>query len=230
MIEVNPRASRTVPFLSKVTDISMAQLATQAILGTKLATLGFKNGLQPLRSGVHVKAPVFSFSKLNNVDSTLGPEMKSTGEVMGSDSTLEKALYKAFEASHTHLPDHGIALFTVADPDKPEAVALAKRFREVGYQIDATVGTAQALRAAGVRTNVIAKLGESGEDAILDAISDRKLQLVINTTSQDKATTSDGYRIRQAAIMHGVPLMTSLDTARAIVQVLESRAFTTKPL
>lgn len=230
VIEVNPRASRTVPFLSKVTDISMAQLATQAILGTKLATLGFKNGLQPLRSGVHVKAPVFSFSKLNNVDSTLGPEMKSTGEVMGSDSTLEKALYKAFEASHTHLPDHGIALFTVADPDKPEAVALAKRFREVGYQIDATVGTAQALRAAGVRTNVIAKLGESGEDAILDAISDRKLQLVINTTSQDKATTSDGYRIRQAAIMHGVPLMTSLDTARAIVQVLESRAFTTKPL
>lgn len=230
VIEVNPRASRTVPFLSKVTGVAMAQVATQAILGLRLKDLGFTTGVLPNRPGVHVKAPVFSFSKLNDVDSMLGPEMKSTGEVMGSDTTVEKALYKAFEASHTHLPAFGTALFTVADADKPEAVALAKRFREVGYQIVATAGTAQALKEAGVRASVITKLGESGEDAILDAIADHKLQVVINTTSQDKATTSDGYRIRQAAIMHGVPLMTSLDTASAIVRVLESRAFTTQAL
>lgn len=230
VIEVNPRASRTVPFLSKVTGVAMAQVATQAILGLRLKDLGFTTGVLPNRPGVHVKAPVFSFSKLNDVDSMLGPEMKSTGEVMGSDTTVEKALYKAFEASHTHLPAFGTALFTVADADKPEAVTLAKRFREVGYQIVATAGTAQALKEAGVRASVITKLGESGEDAILDAIANHKLQVVINTTSQDKATTSDGYRIRQAAIMHGVPLMTSLDTASAIVRVLESRAFTTQAL
>ncbi|WP_461214753.1 carbamoyl-phosphate synthase large subunit [Lacticaseibacillus sp. GG6-2] len=230
VIEVNPRASRTVPFLSKVTGVSMAQVATQAILGMDLAKLGYTTGILPVRPGVHVKAPVFSFSKLNAVDSLLGPEMKSTGEVMGSDATLEKALYKAFEASHTHLPSYGTALFTVADSDKQEAVALAKRFREVGYQIVATAGTAKALEAAGITVTTISKLGESGKTAILDAIADQKLQLVINTTSADRATTSDGYRIRQAAIMHGVPLMTSLDTANAIVSVLESRAFTTTAL
>lgn len=230
VIEVNPRASRTVPFLSKVTGVAMAQVATQAILGKDLADMGFTTGILPVRPGVHVKAPVFSFSKLNAVDSMLGPEMKSTGEVMGSDTTLEKALYKAFEASHTHLPSYGTALFTVADADKQEAVALAKRFREVGYQIVATKGTAQALVAAGITVTTISKLGESGHDAILDAIADRKLQLVINTTSADRAATSDGYRIRQAAIMHGVPLMTSLDTASAIASVLESRAFTTQAL
>ncbi|WP_125703363.1 carbamoyl-phosphate synthase large subunit [Lacticaseibacillus daqingensis] len=230
VIEVNPRASRTVPFLSKVTDIAMAQLATQAILGQNLAELGYRTGIQPLRPGVHVKAPVFSFSKLNHVDSMLGPEMKSTGEVMGSDTTLEKALYKAFEASHTHLPSYGTALFTVADADKAEAVALAKRFREVGYQIVATTGTAKALEAAGVTVKTISKLGESGEDAILDALADHKLQVVINTPNANRAATSDGYRIREAAIAHGVPLMTSLDTATAIVRVLESRAFTTQAL
>jgi carbamoyl-phosphate synthase large subunit len=230
VIEVNPRASRTVPFLSKVTGISMAQVATQAILGKDLAALGFTTGILPVQPGVHVKAPVFSFSKLNAVDSLLGPEMKSTGEVMGSDTTLEKALYKAFEASHTHLPSFGTALFTVADHDKQEAVALAKRFREVGYQIVATSGTAKALEAAGVKVTTISKLGESGQDAILDAIADQKLQLVINTTSDDRTTASDGYRIRQTAIMHGVPLMTSLDTAAAIASVLESRAFTTQAL
>lgn len=230
VIEVNPRASRTVPFLSKVTDVPMAQVATQAILGIRLADSGYHTGLLPLRPGVHVKSPVFSFSKLNAVDSMLGPEMKSTGEVMGSDTTLEKALYKAFEASHTHLPSFGTALFTVADADKPEAVALAKRFREVGYQLVATSGTAQAFAEAKIHVTTISKLGESGQDAILDAIADHKLQLVINTTSEDTATTSDGYRIRQAAIMHGVPLMTSLDTAAAILRVLESRAFTTQAL
>lgn len=230
VIEVNPRASRTVPFLSKVTGIAMAQVATQAILGIKLTDLGYHTGILPLRPDVHVKAPVFSFAKLNAVDAMLGPEMKSTGEVMGSDTTLEKALYKAFEASHMHLPTFGTALITVADADKATAVALAKRFREVGYQIVATAGTAAALHDAGITVTTIAKLGEAGDTAILDAIADHKLQLVVNTTSEDRTTTSDGYRIRQAAIMHGVPLLTSLDTTDAILRVLESRAFATTPL
>ncbi|KRM72645.1 carbamoyl-phosphate synthase large subunit [Lacticaseibacillus brantae] len=231
VIEVNPRASRTVPFLSKVTGVPMAQVATQAILGAKLADTGYTTGLLPVASGVHVKAPVFSFSKLNQVDSVLGPEMKSTGEVMGSDTTLAKALYKAFEAAHTHLPAYGTALFTIADADKPEAIALAQRFREVGYRIVATTGTAEAFSAAGINVASISKLGEGhNQTAILDAIADQKLNLVINTMTPDQSTASDGFMIRQAAIAHGVPLMTSLDTADAILKVLESRAFTTQPL
>lgn len=230
VIEVNPRASRTVPFLSKVTGVPMAQVATRAILGKKLADEGYTTGILPIGDEVHVKAPVFSFSKLNEVDSLLGPEMKSTGEVMGSDKTVEKALYKAFEAAKTHLPRFGTALFTVADSDKEEAVDLAKRFREVGYQIVATKGTAETFVEDGIKVTTIGKLGESGKNAIIDALADKKLQLVINTTSADKESTDDGFKIRQAAIMHGVPLMTSLDTANAILRVLESQVATTKAL
>ncbi|EMP70620.1 carbamoyl phosphate synthase large subunit [Streptococcus sobrinus DSM 20742 = ATCC 33478] len=143
VIEVNPRASRTVPFLSKVTDIPMAQVATKLILGQSLADLGYKDGLYPESDRVHVKAPVFSFTKLAKVDSLLGPEMKSTGEVMGSDRTLEKALYKAFEASYLHLPTFGNIIFTIADDTKEEALGLAKRFDAIGYGIYATAGTAR---------------------------------------------------------------------------------------
>jgi carbamoyl-phosphate synthase large subunit len=239
-IEVNPRASRTVPFLSKVTNIAMAQVATRAILGQSLIDQGLKPGLQPHHGEIHVKAPVFSFNKLDKVDSLLGPEMKSTGEVMGSDTTLAKALYKAFEASHTHLPAFGTVLLTVKDSDKTEAIKLAQRFHEVGYQIAATAGTAQALKAAGIRTITMAKVSDTtiadwhdvnGYDAdILDAIANQRLQLVINTMSMDRTSTSDGFQIRQAAIQHDVPLMTSLDTANAILKVLEARSFTTQPI
>lgn len=133
VIEVNPRASRTVPFLSKVTEIPMAQIATKAILGEKLADLGYRDGLYPTPNEVHIKAPVFSFTKLQKVDTYLGPEMKSTGEVMGSDKNLEKALYKAFEAAGLHIPEFGKVLFTVADESKAEAAVLAARFFEIGF-------------------------------------------------------------------------------------------------
>ena len=147
VIEVNPRASRTVPFLSKVTEIPMAQIATKAILGEKLADLGYRDGLYPTPNEVHIKAPVFSFTKLQKVDTYLGPEMKSTGEVMGSDKNLEKALYKAFEAAGLHIPEFGKVLFTVADESKAEAAVLAARFFEIGFSILATKGTADTLKA-----------------------------------------------------------------------------------
>ncbi|KRK34294.1 carbamoyl-phosphate synthase large subunit [Loigolactobacillus bifermentans] len=230
VIEVNPRASRTVPFLSKVTGISMAQVATQVILGAKLSELGYQPGLYPVGKLVHVKAPVFSFSKLNNVDSLLGPEMKSTGEVMGSDTTMEKALYKAFEASKLHLPDFGTVLFTIADHDKEEALGLAKRFREIGYRVIATKGTATYFNEQQLNAQAVAKIKEDAEHDILDLINDGKVQVVINTMDTDRDVASDGFQIRQAAIAHGVPLFTSLDTANAILRVLESRAFTTQPL
>ncbi|QEU46270.1 carbamoyl-phosphate synthase large subunit [Schleiferilactobacillus harbinensis] len=242
VIEVNPRASRTVPFLSKVTNIAMAQVATRAILGQSLIDQGYTPGLQPHHGEIHVKAPVFSFNKLNHVDSLLGPEMKSTGEVMGSDTTLAKALYKAFEASHTHLPAFGTVLLTVKDSDKAEVIKLAHHFHEVGYQIAATTGTAKVLKEAGIRVIPMAKVSEpkseknaradAGKvpDDILDAIAAHRLQLVINTMTLDRTSTSDGFRIRETAIQHGVPLMTSLDTAGAILKVLEAQSFATQPI
>lgn len=230
VIEVNPRASRTVPFLSKVTGVNMAKVATLVILGRKLADLGYQNGLLPIPEMIHVKAPVFSFSKLGDVDSLLGPEMKSTGEVMGSDKTLEKALYKAFEASNTHLPRFGTALFTVSDQDKAEALELARRFREIGYQIVATKGTAATFAAAGIPVTTISKLTADQKDEITAALAAGQLQIVINTTNDNQEATDDGFKIRQSAIMHGVPLMTSLDTAEALLSVLESRASSTAAL
>lgn len=230
VIEVNPRASRTVPFLSKVTGISMAQVATQVILGASLSDLGYQPGLYPVGKLVHVKAPVFSFSKLNNVDSLLGPDMKSTGEVMGSDTTMEKALYKAFEASKLHLPDFGTVLFTIADHDKEEALGLAKRFREIGYRVIATKGTATYFNEQKLNVQAVAKIKEEAEHDILDLINGGHVQVVINTMDTDRDVASDGFQIRQAAIAHGVPLFTSLDTANAILRVLESRSFTTQPL
>lgn len=230
VLEVNPRASRTVPFLSKVTGIPMAQVATQVILGTTLTELGYQAGLYPEGKLVHVKAPVFSFSKLDNVDSLLGPEMKSTGEVMGSDTTMEKALYKAFEACKLHLPGFGTVLFTIADKDKAEAADLAKRFREIGYRVIATAGTADYFSAAEIKTSTVAKIKDNAEQGILQLLNSGHVQVVINTMDADRDVTSDGFQIRQTAIEQGIPLFTSLDTANAILRVLESRAFTTLPL
>lgn len=230
VLEVNPRASRTVPFLSKVTGIPMAQVATQVILGTTLTELGYQAGLYPEGKLVHVKAPVFSFSKLDNVDSLLGPEMKSTGEVMGSDTTMEKALYKAFEACKLHLPDFGTVLFTIADKDKAEAADLAKRFREIGYRVIATAGTADYFSAAEIKTSTVAKIKDNAEQGILQLLNSGHVQVVINTMDADRDVASDGFQIRQTAIEQGIPLFTSLDTANAILRVLESRAFTALPL
>lgn len=230
VIEVNPRASRTAPFLSKVTGIPMAQVATNVILGKSLKEQGYKDGLYPESTKVHVKAPVFSFAKLLSVDTNLGPEMKSTGEVMGTDSTLEKALYKAFEGSNMHLADHGTALFTIADEDKVESGELARRFLAIGYQLVATSGTAKYLNQEGILVKEINKITEDEELTVLDVIREGKVQVVVNTMGRDKEVQSDGFQIRREAVEQGVPLFTSLDTTSAILKVLESRSFDTLAL
>ncbi|HJF20381.1 MAG TPA: carbamoyl-phosphate synthase large subunit [Enterococcus columbae] len=231
VIEVNPRASRTVPFLSKVTNIPMAQVATRAILGEQLAEMGYQSGLHPASENVHIKAPVFSFTKLLKVDTYLGPEMKSTGEVMGSDKNLAKALYKAFEASGLHIPSFGTVLFTIADDSKEEALALAKRFVEIGFSILATSGTADYFEQAGIKTKKVAKISESAKKHVIDYIREGSLQLVINTIDKNRQNNAeDGFRIRREAVEHGVPLFTSLDTADAILKVMESQAFTTQAI
>ena len=232
VIEVNPRASRTVPFLSKVTGIPMAQIATKAILGEKLSDLGFTNGLYPESNAVHVKAPVFSFTKLQQVDTYLGPEMKSTGEVMGSDQNLGKALYKAFEASGLRLPDYGAVLFTIADETKEEALALAKRFSEIGYSLLATKHTAAYFEKNGLIVTPVAKISEKAtEKNVVELIREGKAQVVVNTIDKDRGNASkDGFIIRREAVEHGIPLFTSLDTADAIIRVMESRAFSTQAI
>lgn len=232
VIEVNPRASRTVPFLSKVTGIPMAQIATKAILGEKLSDLGFTNGLYPESNAVHVKAPVFSFTKLQQVDTYLGPEMKSTGEVMGSDQNLDKALYKAFEASGLRLPDYGAVLFTIADETKEEALALAKRFSEIGYSLLATKHTATYFEKNGLIVTPVAKISEKAtEKNVVELIREGKAQVVVNTIDKDRGNASkDGFIIRREAVEHGIPLFTSLDTADAIIRVMESRAFSTQAI
>lgn len=232
VIEVNPRASRTVPFLSKVTGIPMAQIATKAILGEKLSDLGFTNGLYPESNAVHVKAPVFSFTKLQQVDTYLGPEMKSTGEVMGSDQNLDKALYKAFEASGLRLPDYGAVLFTIADETKEEALVLAKRFSEIGYSLLATKHTAAYFEKNGLIVTPVAKISEKAtEKNVVELIREGKAQVVVNTIDKERGNASkDGFIIRREAVEHGIPLFTSLDTADAIIRVMESRAFSTQAI
>lgn len=229
VIEVNPRASRTVPFLSKVTGIPMAQLATRFILGEKLETLAYPSGLFAEKEQVYVKAPVFSFTKLQEVDTYLGPEMKSTGEVMGMDYSFEKALYKAFEASGLHLPNEGAVLFTIADDTKAEALVLAQRLTRLGYRLFATEGTATFFEANGLEVTQTAKIQTGQAQTVLDLIRNLQTQVVINTMDQNRSDTQrDGFFIRRAATEYGVPLFTSLDTAQAWLQVLESRAFSTE--
>ena len=228
VIEVNPRASRTVPFLSKVTGIPMAQLATKVILNEKLVSLGYSDGLYKTNDNVHVKAPVFSFTKLLKVDTYLGPEMKSTGEVMGSDKNLEKALYKAFEASGLHIPEFGSVLFTIADETKEEALKLAQRFEELGFSLLATSGTQKFFTKNGLNVQKVAKLNDSKQKNVLDVIDDGSIQLVINTMDKSRQhVKKDGFLIRREAVEHGIALLTSLDTVDAILKVIESRSFST---
>lgn len=228
VLEVNPRSSRTVPFLSKITDIPMAQLAMRAILGEKLSDLGYKPGLQPYSEGVYVKAPVFSFNKLKNVDITLGPEMKSTGEVMGKDQTLEKALFKGLTASGVEVKDHGTVLITVSDKDKDEMVKIAKRLHEVGYKVLATSGTAAKLAENHIPVETVGKIG--GEDDLLNRIQNGEVQIVINTMTKGKTIERDGFQIRRASVENGVPCLTSLDTANALTNVIESMTFTMRSM
>ena len=229
VIEVNPRSSRTVPFLSKITNIPMANVATKIILGESLTDLGYKTGLAPERKGVFVKVPVFSFAKLRRVDISLGPEMKSTGEVMGKDQTMEKALYKGLVASGMNISTHGTVLITVADKDKEEATALARRFSAIGYKVLATSGTAQTFANAGIHVNVVGKIGSEGP-TLLDVIRQGEAQLIVNTLTKGKTPQRDGFRIRRESVENGVPCLTSLDTAKAILDVLESMVFSAESM
>ena len=221
VIEVNPRSSRTIPFLSKITDVPMVNLATKIALGATVRSLGYEPGLLPFRPYIAVKAPVFSFAKMQQVDITLGPEMKSTGEVMGIDYHYARALYKALVASGMNMPPTGTVLLTVADKDKEEAVELAKGFAKLGYDLIATSGTAQYLSEAGVKlTTVVYKLGEEHPN-ILDMIKEGKINIVINTLTRGKEPERDGFKIRRATVEHAIPCLTSIDTAAAMLHVLD---------
>ncbi len=223
VLEVNPRASRTVPMLSKVTGVAMVTLATRVMLGEKLAQLGWSTGLVPARPLVAVKAPVFSMNKLPAVDSYLGPEMKSTGEVMGVDRTLNGALRKAFQAAGVHLPSRGSALLTIADADKPELFPIVSRLVQLGYSLIATSGTAAALRSAGFSPREVGKIGEASP-TVLDVIHNGEVDLVVNTQSNvteqlpGQPVMRDGFNIRRAAVERRIPCLTSLDTAAALVE------------
>lgn len=232
VIEVNPRASRTVPFLSKITGIEMAQVATRVIMGERLAQQGYSDGLAPEPEMISVKAPVFSFSKLADVDSYLGPEMKSTGEVMGSDHTFAKALYKAFAGAKMQLPENGNVLLTIEDKDKEKILPIAKRFARIGYRIFATKGTADFLKNNGLHVDLVTKVheNENADDNILNELREGRVDLVINTMGHDIEKNSDGFIIRQMAIQQNVPLLTALDTADALLTSLENRSFATDAL
>ena len=220
VLEVNPRASRTVPFLSKVTTVPMVRLATNVMLGKTLAEQGYSGGLWPRQRLVAVKAPVFSMSKLTGVDTYLGPEMKSTGEVMGIDTTLDSAITKALLAAQLMPPPNGAVLVTVADKDKPEAVPIIREFHRQGYRFYATEGTAALIQALGIPvTMVTKKLGE-GYPSVVDVILEHSVDVIINTVTGDRAPLRDGFEIRRAAAELRVPCFTSLDTARAAVHSL----------
>ncbi|HET7579639.1 MAG TPA: carbamoyl-phosphate synthase large subunit, partial [Bacillales bacterium] len=224
VLEVNPRSSRTVPFLSKITGVKMASLATKAILGEKLRDHGYETGYLEEADEVFVKVPVFSFAKLRSVDITLGPEMKSTGEVMGRDLTLEKALYKGLIASGMKIPTYGSVLFTIADKDKPDALSLVKRFYSIGYRILATEGTAKFISDQGIPVTKVNKIGNE-HPTLLETIRSGDAQFVVNTMTKGKQTARDGFRIRRESVENGVVCLTSFDTAEALLRVLESMTF-----
>ncbi|MCG8403263.1 MAG: carbamoyl-phosphate synthase large subunit [Firmicutes bacterium] len=219
VLEVNPRASRTVPYMSKITGVPMVNLATKIIMGRKLKDMGYQGGLYPETKLVGVKAPVFSFAKLLQVDVSLGPEMKSTGEVLGVDASYPVALYKALLASGVEFPRQGSILFTVADKDKEEALPIVKGFAGLGYNILATAGTARYLEGHGVAVRRVNKVRE-GSPHIADLLRRGDIHLVVNTLTKGKQPERDGFAIRRATVELAVPCLTSLDTTRAILEVL----------
>jgi carbamoyl-phosphate synthase large subunit len=219
VIEVNPRSSRTIPFLSKVTDVSMVNLATRIAMGETLKSLGCRTGLLPNKPYTAVKAPVFSFAKMQQVDISLGPEMKSTGEVMGSDYHYARALYKALAAAGMNVPEFGTILFTVADKDKEEAGVIAKGFSELGYKLVATAGTAKYLQSLGLAVDTVSKVHEHKAD-IIQMIKAGKINMVVNTLTHGKLQESDGFKIRRATVEHAIACLTSMDTAEEVLKVM----------
>lgn len=228
VLEVNPRASRTVPYLSKITGLPLIKIATRVMLGQTLREQGYGTGLWLPGRYVGVKVPVFSFGKLGGVDTGLGPEMKSTGEVMGIDVDFPRALYKGLAGAGLVVPPGGTILATVADRDKPEAVALLREFHTLGFKIVATLGTARALEAAGVPVEAAVEKVEEGKNTILELLRSDAVQLVINTVSTGKNPEHSGFQLRRAAVEYNVPCLTSLDTAKAVLAVL--RAVSRQPI
>lgn len=221
IIEVNPRSSRTVPFLSKSTGYSLADIATEVILGKSLKEQGIFDLYPEEKNRYYVKVPVFSFNKIRGLDAYLSPEMKSTGEAIGYDDHLYRALYKALQASGMKLLNYGTVLCTIADRDKAEALPLIRRFYELGFNIEATQGTADFLKKNGIRTHVLHKISE-GSHEIPDEIRSGYVTYVINTRDiASKGAETDGHEIRQCAVENNAALMTSLDTVRVLLDVLE---------
>ncbi|MBO5870380.1 MAG: carbamoyl-phosphate synthase large subunit [Clostridia bacterium] len=226
IIEVNPRSSRTVPFLSKATGYSLADIATEVILGKSLKEQGIFDIYPDEKKRWYVKVPVFSFNKIRGLDAYLSPEMKSTGEAIGYDDKLNRALYKALQASGMHLQNYGTVFATVADRDKEEALPLIRRFYNLGFNIEATEGTAKFLKSNGIRTHILKKIGD-GSDEIPESIRQGHIAYVINTrdiNSPDQV--SDGYEIRRCATENNVTIFTALDTVRVLLDVLEETTLT----
>ena len=221
VIEVNPRSSRTVPYISKVTGIPIVPLATQVIIGKKIKDLGYTPGLQPEADYVAVKMPVFSFEKIRGADISLGPEMKSTGECLGIAKTFDEALYKAFLGAGIKLPKFKNMIMTVRDEEHPAAVEIGRRFANIGYHIFATSGTARALNEAGVKATPVRKIEQESPN-LLDLILGHKIDLVIDIPAQGAEHSKDGFVIRRNAIETGVNVLTAIDTAEALITSLEN--------
>jgi carbamoyl-phosphate synthase large subunit len=231
IIEVNPRASRTVPYLSKITGIPMVPVATQVMLGATLKELGYRSGLYPVPDQVAVKAPVFSFQKLTMVDTDLGPEMKSTGEIMGVDNRFPRALYKAMVASGYDIPlpgqphsdgseSHGAILVTLATFDKEEGAPIVKGFADMGYKIYATEGTVKVLSEHQIEVETVRKIRED-EPNLMNLLTGPGVDFLLNTPERGRTPERDGLKMRRAAVEHGVPCLTSLDTAQALLTALQ---------
>ncbi|MDT3698248.1 MAG: carbamoyl-phosphate synthase large subunit [Thermincola sp.] len=221
VLEVNPRSSRTVPYLSKITGVPMVNVATKMLLGKKLKDLGYQGGLYPTPDFIAVKVPVFSFAKLLQVDTSLGPEMKSTGEVMGVDADFSLAMYKALVAAGVDIPRKGTILATIAEKDKEEVIPILKGFVDLGFKLVATSGTAKSLSEAGLPVEKVNKIRE-GSPHLIDLIKQGKIDFVINTLTKGKMPERDGFQIRRAAVEHAIPCLTSLDTTAVILKVLNS--------
>jgi len=232
VLEVNPRASRTIPFISKVTGVPMINVATKVMLGKSLKEQGYDTGLWKRQNLVGIKAPVFSMSKLLGVDTYLGPEMKSTGEVMGIDYTFDAALAKALLAAGLMLLPQGAILLSIADRDKPEALPIIRNFSSIGYKLYATEGTAAMIKAVGLPVTMISKKLSEGHPNVIDIINDGTVGGVVNTITGGRIPLRDGFQIRRAAAEKRIPCFTSLDTARAAVEALvnESQIYSAQPL
>ncbi|HEX3723776.1 MAG TPA: carbamoyl-phosphate synthase large subunit, partial [Nitrolancea sp.] len=232
VLEVNPRASRTVPFLSKATGVPMVRLATNAMLGRSLKDQGYGSGLWPRQPLVAVKAPIFSMAKLRGVEVNLGPEMKSTGEAMGIDREFAPAFYKALMAAGMALPPRGSVLISICNDDKVVALPMIEQLSSLGYRIYATEGTAAMIERAGVPVQFVPKKIGTGSPDILDIILDGTVDAIINTPGPAQKEVLDGFKIRRAAVERGIPCVTSIDTARAIVEATSkaSGAYAVEPL